>query len=123
MGLKQTINQNQLNTLIVFIIPLFSVILFILFYIFLSSEIFGGMIGSFNDLSGTNKKGVFPWVNEIPLLFFCSVVLFLCLSLFFYKQFQFGQFKNGLKANFIIFCFLLLYSLFVLIKFYLIKIN
>jgi hypothetical protein len=116
------INEKYHKIIIIVLIPLFLIILFILFilfYVFWSSEIFGGVAGFLNNILKNNKKGMFPWISEIPLIFFFSSFTFFCLSLFFYQKIDIKILKKGLKVNLIIFSFLVLYSLFVVVKFYL----
>jgi hypothetical protein len=107
----EIINKKYYKTVNIFLIPIISIILFVLFYIFLSSEIFGGIAAFFNSIVNNKKKGMFPWIAEIPLIFFFSAFLFFCLSLFLYNKIKIKKFAAALKVNSILFAFLVLYSL------------
>lgn len=113
------INEKYLKISIIFLMPLLSIILFALFYTFLSSEIFGGIAEFLNNILKYKNKGMFPWIAEIPLIFFFSVFIFFCLSLFLYKKVKVKIFVKALKMNLILFSFLFLYSFFIIVKFYL----
>lgn len=72
-----------------------------------------------NKLLGIERRNIFAFMDDVPLILWFSSLLFLIVSVFIMKRIKHPDLKIPLKINFILLSILCVYTTYIMLEFYL----